>query len=232
MEWIFVHPEPKNDTEAGLVREAPSKKGGKNWKRRRQRKREESSLQSLSLFLEFFTSPRSLLSEGPEQASVRKRPTFRNVTTGFPRNDVWETNAEIPFWWRDSTKIWVVLLIGWKFSSTNQKHYPDLGSDASSVWNFCTRFSNVISRGNQWWVVSRNVGCFLKTEPKSPFFCERKRPILRLRVVSLFLCLSRLAPSVTRVGHLRVSGVLLDGPRIKRDLLVVYPILYGFLQWT
>ena len=23
-----------------------------------------------------------------------------------------------------------------KFDSTNQKHYPDLGSDASSVWNF------------------------------------------------------------------------------------------------
>ena len=28
--------------------------------------------------------------------------------------------------------------------TTNQKHYPDLGSDASSVWNFCARFSDVI----------------------------------------------------------------------------------------
>ena len=28
---------------------------------------------------------------------------------------------------------------------------PDLGSDASSVWNFCGRFSDVISRGNRWW---------------------------------------------------------------------------------
>ena len=35
--------------------------------------------------------------------------------------------------------------------ATNQKHYPDLGSDTSSVWNFCARFSDVISRGNQWW---------------------------------------------------------------------------------
>ena len=33
-----------------------------------------------------------------------------------------------------------------KFDSTNQKHYPDLGSDASSVWNFCARFSDVIWR--------------------------------------------------------------------------------------
>ena len=29
MEWISVHPEPKNDTEAGLVWEAPSKIGAK-----------------------------------------------------------------------------------------------------------------------------------------------------------------------------------------------------------
>ena len=24
----------------------------------------------------------------------------------FPRNDVWETSAEIPYWWRDTTQIW------------------------------------------------------------------------------------------------------------------------------
>ena len=27
---------------------------------------------------------------------------------------------------------------------------PHLGNDTSSVWNFCTRFWDVISRGNQW----------------------------------------------------------------------------------
>ena len=35
--------------------------------------------------------------------------------------------------------------------TTNQKHYPDLGWNASSVWNFCTRFSDVISWANQRW---------------------------------------------------------------------------------
>ena len=43
-----------------------------------------------------------------------------------------------------------MLLIGrvtTKFVSTNQKHNPDLGHDASTVWNFCSRFSDVISRG-------------------------------------------------------------------------------------
>ena len=39
---------------------------------------------------------------------------------------------------------------GWKFASSNQKHYPDLGCDASSAWNFSARFSDVISRRNRW----------------------------------------------------------------------------------
>ena len=44
---------------------------------------------------------------------------------------------------------WLVVPRG-KFAATNQKHYADLGSDASSVWNFCACFSDVIARQNQW----------------------------------------------------------------------------------
>ena len=40
-------------------------------------------------------------------------------------------------------------------------HYPDLGSDASSVWNFCARFSDVFFAGKPL-VASPNVGCFLR----------------------------------------------------------------------
>ena len=61
------------------------------------------------------------------------------------RNDVWETRAEIPYWSRVTSQTWVVRLICWKLVPTNQKHYPDLGGDASSVWNFFTRLSDVIS---------------------------------------------------------------------------------------
>ena len=64
------------------------------------------------------------------------------------RKDFWETSAEIPYWWRVTSHIWVVLLIGWKSASFNQKHYPDLRSERSSVWNFCVRSSDVISREN------------------------------------------------------------------------------------
>ena len=39
----------------------------------------------------------------------------------------------------------------------------------------------------------------------------------RKKRVSLFSCLSCLAPSVNPRGHLHVSRVLLDGPRKKRD---------------
>ena len=48
-------------------------------------------------------------------------------------NDVWEMNTKIPYWWHVTSQIWLVLLIGWKFASSNQKHYPDLGNDELSV---------------------------------------------------------------------------------------------------
>ena len=37
---------------------------------------------------------------------------------------------------------------------------PDLGSDTSSVWNFCALSSDIVSGGNQWWC--RDIGCFLR----------------------------------------------------------------------
>ena len=35
--------------------------------------------------------------------------------------------------------------------TTNQKHYPELGGGTPSVWDFGTRFSDVVWRGDQWW---------------------------------------------------------------------------------
>ena len=39
-----------------------------------------------------------------------------------PKCDVWETSTEIPYSYSVRTWIWVLLLIGSKFASTNQKH--------------------------------------------------------------------------------------------------------------
>ena len=62
-----------------------------------------------------------------------------------------ESSAEISYFWRVTSQSMMVLLIGFRFVSSNQKHYRPLGSDASSVWNFLARFSDFISRGNQCW---------------------------------------------------------------------------------
>ena len=44
-----------------------------------------------------------------------------------PRNDVWEMNAEIPYWWRVTTQIWEVFLIGraaWEILFNQSKALP------------------------------------------------------------------------------------------------------------
>ena len=51
-----------------------------------------------------------------------------------PPNDVWETRAEIPHWWRVITQIWVVLLIG-------RAAWEIWFNQSDAVWNFCPRFS-------------------------------------------------------------------------------------------
>ena len=39
-----------------------------------------------------------------------------------PRNNVWETSLGIPNWWRVTTQIWEVLLIGWsKFTTSHDQ---------------------------------------------------------------------------------------------------------------
>ena len=88
----------------------------------------------------------------PRESSPDK--TTRHIatpTTVSPRNDVRETSLEIPYGWRVTTQIWIVLLIGWiKFQKPHDKlETLPMGSDASSERNFCARFSNVNSQGNR-----------------------------------------------------------------------------------
>ena len=56
----------------------------------------------------------------------------------FPTNEV-----SLPFFWLVEANL--------PCCRTNQKYYPDLGSDTSSVWNFCICSSDVTLQGNQWW---------------------------------------------------------------------------------
>ena len=91
-------------------------------------------------------------------AWVTSQHTVTSLTVSL-QSDVWRMTTQIPYWWCAfmTTKFWVVLLISWKFASASQKHLPHLGSDASSVWNFCSCCSDIIS----WVTVGDIVECCL-----------------------------------------------------------------------
>ena len=67
--------------------------------------------------------------------------------------------------------LWLVMPHG-QFASTNQKHHSDLGSHASSVWNFCAPFTDVISRGKQWrhCETSTVFSCYQQPQRNSIYF--------------------------------------------------------------
>ena len=49
-------------------------------------------------------------------------------------------------------EMWLPNLVGaLVMQTTNKKHYPGWGSNASSVWNLCGHCSDFISPGNWWW---------------------------------------------------------------------------------
>ena len=89
--------------------------------------------------------------------SLGKQATFHDVTNGFhwfPREMTSREQAQkfhidnvlLP---KSLLYIWLVEAY-FPCGPTNHKHYPHLASGTSSVWNFCFRSSDVISRGNQW----------------------------------------------------------------------------------
>ena len=79
--------------------------------------------------------------------NLRKQLTFPDPITGFrPRVMTSEKRAK-----KIHTNDVSLPDLARQICPTNQKHDPDPGSDASSVWNFCARFSDVIWRENYWW---------------------------------------------------------------------------------
>ena len=77
----------------------------------------------------------TLLLVSPQLTSEKRAQKFHTDDASLPRSG------------------WCFWLVESNFprGTSNQKHQPDLGSDASSVSNFCARFSDVIWRGKQWW---------------------------------------------------------------------------------
>ena len=89
---------------------------------------------------------------------------FATLSLIYQRNDVWETSAEIPYWRRVTTQIWVVLLIGraaWEICFNQSKAPP-----RSDWWRvFSMEFLRLFLRrrfAGKSVVASRNVSCFLR----------------------------------------------------------------------
>ena len=74
-----------------------------------------------------------------------------------PRNDVWGTSAEIPYWWRVTTQIWVVLRIG--------------------GGNFLTNHST-----NQIWTVTRHQYGMSALVPQTSFGGETSSGVAKSRL--------------------------------------------------
>ena len=79
----------------------------------------------------------------PRYSPLLKQPTLRDATTGILMTRHYLDLGSAPDWLKQTSQI--------PSGTTNQKHYPVLDGDTSSVWNFCTCFSDVFSRRNQWW---------------------------------------------------------------------------------
>ena len=98
---------------------------------------------------------------GKNVVSVRLQPAGKTVDISwsqhwFPRDMMSERNkrrnSRLRMWHHP---IWVVLLIGWKFASSNQKQYPD-GVVTHHQYGIPSLLVGKLE------VASSNVGCFLR----------------------------------------------------------------------
>ena len=99
------------------------------------------------------------------------------------------SEAEIPYWWRVTTQISVVLIRISKIS----------------LWNICTRFSDVIWQGNQWW--RREISAIFSGQT----WCQTRIPLQRQESwVTLIGSLSNNDGVVNENG---IKAVGLDSPK-------------------
>ena len=91
--------------------------------------------------------------------NLRKQPPLV-----FPLNDIWVMTVEISYWWRVTTQIWVVLLIGWSKFPWWHEHSEALPRSVkwhnSSVESLCTVIFQMSFHGETSGHMLGNVSCF------------------------------------------------------------------------
>ena len=115
---------------------------------------------SISWFLQNQLDPSGLLVSIIVKLSLHLVSSFFDFSLLQPKKtDTFLEATTFPVKWRPRNqcrnsilmKRHEVLVIGLKLAAINQKHYLDLSSDTSLVWNFCARSLDAISRGSPWW---------------------------------------------------------------------------------
>ena len=103
----------------------------------------------------------------PSHLAWESSQHFKTPPLVSPRNDLWETCAEILYWWRVTTKIWVVLLIDRAAREICFSQSETLSR--SGWWHFiCKEFLRSFLRrhfAGKPVVASWYVGCFLRLKP-------------------------------------------------------------------
>ena len=94
---------------------------------------------SFTAYSQIFSSQKDMLSRA--MITWENSRHFETPPLFFPPKDVWETSAEFHSDDMSLPGSWVVLLICWKFASTNHEHYPGAGSDVKN--NFDTQLDYV-----------------------------------------------------------------------------------------
>ena len=98
------------------------------------------------------------------------------LTAANSRSHHWftrEITAETPHWWRVITQKWRVVVLTGSASDwlkiclikSECKHYPDLGSETTSVWFFLLVFQTSFRRGTSEGVAKRGLLSYAR-EPK------------------------------------------------------------------
>ena len=100
----------------------------------------------------------------PQVLGSAKQSTFPDASTCFPRNDVWRSTTEIPYWWRVTVQIWIVI---------RHQYGNELLLQTPS--------SDLVSRGNQW--SRRNMSAVLSYDQFLRLVSIRTKTLYRIKVI-------------------------------------------------
>ena len=107
---------------------------------------------------------RSHKKSAPRHPSLRKQPTLRDTTIGFPAKWRLRNERRNSILMKRHYSNWYYLVeANFPRSLINQRHFPDLGSNTELVWNFCAFLRHHFAWTTR--MASRSVGSFLRLLP-------------------------------------------------------------------